>query len=156
NDYPGFLRHRIPEAFRPGPIVDLDPKILGEHQGMDSFTIGQRRGLGIAAPHPLYVLEIRAEKNEIVVGRSEDLYKKKFIASDIHLTSIEKVEGPLSLKAKIRYKHREAEAKLIPLDSEKMEVEFRKAQRAITPGQAVVFYDGQVVVGGGLIERVIG
>jgi len=140
------------------PIMTIQAfyhKILGEHQGIGSFTIGQRRGLGIAAPHPLYVLEIRAEKNEIVVGRSEDLYKKKFIASDIHLTSIEKVKGPLSLKAKIRYKHQEAEARLTPLDSGKVEVEFKKPQRAITPGQSVVFYDGEVVIGGGLIDKAI-
>jgi len=155
NDYPGFLRQRIPEAFKPGPIVGFDHKILGKHKGIAYFTIGQRRGLGIAASHPLYVLEIRAEKNEIVVGQNENLYKKKFIASKIHLTSLEKIDGPFSLKAKIRYKHREADSRVVPLGSGKMEVEFKKAQRAITPGQSVVFYEGQIVVGGGLIERVL-
>ncbi len=155
NDYPGFLRRRVPEAFKPGPIVDLNHRILGEHQGIAYFTIGQRRGMGIAAPHPLYVLEIRAEKNEIVVGRNENLYKKKLQASQLHFVSIEKLKTLLSVKAKIRYKHKEAEARLIPLNSGKAEVEFKKAQRAITPGQSVVFYDGEVVVGGGLIDKVL-
>jgi len=152
-DYPGFLRGRIPEAFRSGPIVDLKDRVLGQHKGIGHYTIGQRRGLGIAAPHPLYVLALQSDKNTVVVGTNKQLYKKTLRATQVNLISIAKVEKPLSIKAKIRYKHREAKALLVPLDSDQISVKFEKPQRAITPGQAVVFYEGDVVVGGGIIEK---
>lgn len=152
NDYAGFLQSRMSEAFRPGAIVNLENEVLGQHNGIAHFTIGQRKGMGIAAPYPLYVLEIKSDKNAVVVGPNDKLYKKKLLASQIHLISMEKIREPLSIKAKIRYKHQEAKALLIPLESGKASVEFEKPQRAITPGQSVVFYDGDVVIGGGIIE----
>lgn len=153
NNYVRFLRKRIPEAFRPGLIVDLNNRILGQHGGIAHFTIGQRRGMGIAAPYPLYVLDIQSKRNRIVVGRNERLYKKKLLASQIHFICMEKIRLPLSIKAKIRYKHREVKAQLIPLKSGRARVEFANAQRAITPGQSVVFYERDVVIGGGIIEK---
>ena len=151
NDYVDFLKKRKPEAFSSGPIVNIESQVLGHHSGIIHFTVGQRRGLGIAAPHPLYVLEINTPKNEIVVGPNDFLYKIDLLADQINWISGDKFVSPGPAKARIRYKHKEAKALLVPLDSEKIRVEFEKPQRAITPGQAVVFYDGNVVLGGGTI-----
>ncbi|MGB6338422.1 MAG: tRNA 2-thiouridine(34) synthase MnmA [Candidatus Aminicenantaceae bacterium] len=152
NDYVDFLKKRKPDAFRSGPIVNIEGQVLGYHSGIIHFTVGQRRGLGIAAPHPLYVLEINTSKNEIVVGPNDLLYKKDLLADQIFWISGDKIVSPVQAKARIRYKHKEAEALLVPLDSEKIRVEFEKPQRAITPGQAVVFYNGDVALGGGTIS----
>ncbi|UCC41605.1 MAG: tRNA 2-thiouridine(34) synthase MnmA [Candidatus Aminicenantes bacterium] len=154
NDYAGFLEKRIPEAFGPGPILDIGNRVIGKHKGIAHFTIGQRRGMGISAPHPLYVIAIRSDENAIVVGKDEHLYEKTLLASRINLISKEKLGESLKVKARIRYKHREGKATLTPVDTDQVLVEFEKPQRAITPGQAVVFYDKDVVVGGGLIERI--
>jgi tRNA-specific 2-thiouridylase len=151
NDYVGFLKKRIPEAFRSGPIVNSEGQVLGHHKGIIHFTVGQRRGLGIAAPHPLYVLAIDVSKNEIVVGPNDLLYRKKLIADEINWIVDDSSISSFSAKARIRYKHKESEALLVPLDSGRIRVEFEKPQRAVTPGQAVVFYEGDVVLGGGTI-----
>lgn len=153
NDYVRFLRQIIPSAFRPGPIVDLENRVLGKHKGIVHFTVGQRKGMGIAASQPLYVLSMLSDKNTIVVGPSDQLYEKTLLASQVNLISKAKIAKPLNVKAKIRYKHREAKALLTPLDTDQILVEFEKPQRAITPGQAVVFYDRNVVVGGGIIHK---
>jgi len=155
NDYVGFLRQRIPEAFRPGPIIDLENRVLGQHNGIACFTIGQRKGMGIAAAHPLYVLEILSAGNTVVVGTNNQLFQKRLLASRINLISAERLEERLLVKAKIRYKHQEAKARLVPLDSGQILVEFEKPQRAVTPGQSVVFYDRDIVVGGGIIEKAL-
>ncbi|MFC2170205.1 tRNA 2-thiouridine(34) synthase MnmA [Acidobacteriota bacterium] len=152
NNYAGFLKNKIPEAFLPGDIVDLKDQVLGQHQGILFYTIGQRQGLRIAAPHPLYVLEINAEKNTIVAGTNRQLYKKKLLVSQINMIAKERISLPLAVRTKIRYKHKEAKALLTPLDSKQVQVEFEEAQRAITPGQAAVFYKGNTVVGGGTID----
>ncbi|TET23958.1 MAG: tRNA 2-thiouridine(34) synthase MnmA [Candidatus Aminicenantes bacterium] len=152
NDYVRFLLDKIPEACRPGPIMNLENKVLAQHKGIIHFTIGQRRGLGIAAPHPLYVLSIRSDKNTIIVGTNDQLYGKTLLVTRLNLISIAKISRPMIVKAKIRYKHREAKALITPLDSDQALVEFEKPQRAITPGQSVVFYDGDVVLGGGIID----
>lgn len=152
NDYIRFLRQWIPEAFRPGPVVDTRGRVLERHKGVLHFTIGQRRGLGIAASHPLYVLEIRAEEDKIVVGTSDRLYKRGVVVSDVNLIMIERLISPLSVQAKIRYKHREAKAILTPLSKDQIRLDFKKPQRAVTPGQSAVFYNGDVVIGGGIIE----
>ena len=153
NDYAGFLQKRIPEAFRSGPIVDLKNRTLARHKGILRFTVGQRRGMGISAVHPLYVLSIQSDANTIVVGPEEKLYEKTLLASRLNLISLEKVTQPLKVKARIRYKHKEAKALVTPLDSDKAIVEFERSQRAITNGQSVVFYSGDVVVGGGIIDK---
>jgi tRNA-specific 2-thiouridylase len=153
NDYVRFLRQGIPSAFRPGPILDLKNRVLGQHEGIAHFTIGQRKGMGIAASHPLYVLSIQSDENTIVIGSSDQLYKKTLLASQVNLISKAKITKPLKVRAKIRYKHKEANAFITPLDTDQILVEFEKPQRAITPGQAVVFYDRNVVVGGGIIHK---
>jgi len=154
-DYAGFLQERIPEAFHPGPVVDLENRVLGQHKGIAYYTIGQRRGMGIAAPHPLYVLEIQSHRNTVVVGPNDKLFKRKLQASQVNFISLKKFEESLSIKAKIRYKHKEERALLTPLDSGRAVVEFEKPQRAITPGQSVVFYDGDTVIGGGVIDKAL-
>ncbi|MBN1224036.1 MAG: tRNA 2-thiouridine(34) synthase MnmA, partial [Candidatus Aminicenantes bacterium] len=151
NDYIRFLEERIPLAFRRGPILDVEGKVLGEHEGIVRFTVGQRRGLKISAAQPLYVIEIRPEKNEIVVGPNNFLYKNELLASDVHLVSQSDPEGALSVKAKIRYRHSEAGAAVTFLDSGRARVVFDRPQRAVTPGQAVVFFEGDTVLGGGTI-----
>jgi tRNA-specific 2-thiouridylase len=153
NDYVRFLREKIPEAFRSGPIVDLENRVLGRHKGIVHFTIGQRKGMGIAASRALYVLSIQSDKNTIVIGPSDQLYEKTLLASNVNLISKAKITKPLKVKAKIRYKHKEAKAFLSPQDAGQVLVEFEKPQRAITPGQSVVFYDGDSVVGGGIIDK---
>jgi len=152
NNYVLFLKERIPGAFQPGPIVDEEGQVLGEHKGVIHFTVGQRRGMGISAPHPLYVLDIDSKNNTVVVGPNERLYRRHLLASGINWISQEGSTGPIGIKARIRYKHREARAKLEIRNSREVRIEFDKPQRAITPGQAVVFYDSEIVVGGGTIE----
>lgn len=153
NDYVRFLRQRVPKAFRSGPIVDLENRVLGQHEGIAHFTIGQRKGMGISAPHPLYVVSIQSDKNKIVIGPSNQLYEKTLLASHVNSISQAKITKTLEVKARIRYKHKEAKAFLTPQDTDQILVEFEKPQRAITPGQSVVFYDGDVVVGGGIIDK---
>lgn len=154
-NYAQFLKDRIPEGSKPGPIVDLKHHILGQHRGIIHYTIGQRKGMGVASPYPLYVLSIDVGKNEIVVGPNEKLYKNKLLASQVHFVSGEKLVHPLVVKAKIRYRHLEAKAVVTPVGKGRVCVEFEKPQRAIAPGQSVVFYDCDRVVGGGIIDVVV-
>lgn len=151
-NYPMFLKNRKPEAFQPGPIIDISGCVLGEHRGIAHFTIGQRRGIGIAAPHPLYVLKIESKTNRIVVGPNEGLYEKKLTASRVSWVSGEQIPGSFAASVKIRYKHKETQALMTRLKNGKVLAEFELPQRAITPGQAVVFYEGDVVLGGGIID----
>jgi len=152
NDYVNFLKKNIPGSFKPGPILDRNKKQLGEHGGILRFTIGQRRGLGIAAPFPLYVLELDARCNAVIVGKDDELKGKSLTASQLNLISLSEISFPLAVKARIRYKHKEAEALVIPLGKKRVRVEFSDPQRAIAPGQSVVFYDGDIVIGGAIID----
>ncbi len=151
-NYPKFLKERIPQAFRPGPILDLQNRVIGKHEGIIHFTVGQRKGLGIAAPQPLYVISIDPGKNAIVVGNNEDLYRSCFRASSLNWIAMGNLAKSMAVQARIRYKHGEAKATIFPADSGRVRVEFEKPQRAVTPGQAVVFYDGDTVIGGGIID----
>jgi tRNA-specific 2-thiouridylase len=153
DEYAHFLEQKAPDYFQPGPIVDREGRVLGHHRGILRFTIGQRRGLGIAAPHPLYVLEICPEGHKIVVGENKHLYKKRLIVSRLNLIPRSDLSDPISITAKIRYKHKEARALLIPLEENRARLEFATPQRAVTPGQSAVFYEKDLVWGGGIIER---
>jgi tRNA-specific 2-thiouridylase len=155
NDYVNFIKTRRPEAFEPGPILTASGQQLGEHQGIANFTIGQRRGMGIAWKRPLYVIDIDSERNAVIVGEEKELLKKKLLATNINLITMEKLTLPVAVKARIRYKHEEARAIISPVDEGTVMVEFKTAQRAITPGQSVVFYQKDIVVGGGIIEQVL-
>ncbi|MFC2035730.1 tRNA 2-thiouridine(34) synthase MnmA [Chloroflexota bacterium] len=144
----------ITEAAQPGPILDNQENFLGEHKGIPFYTIGQRKGLGISAKEPLYVIDIDQEKNTIIVGTKKEVYRDELIASNLNWIAIEELKRPIRIKARIRHLHQEAEAIVTPLNEDKVYVKFRESQMAITPGQAVVFYHGEVVVGGGTIERI--
>ncbi len=141
------------EATPPGPIIDHGGNILGEHQGISSYTIGQRRGLGISAKEPLYVIGIDQENNAIIAGSKEELYQDELVASSVNWIAIDELRQPLEVKARIRCHHREAEAVVSPLSKDEVQVKFKQPQMAIAPGQTVVFYLEDVVVGGGTIER---
>jgi tRNA-specific 2-thiouridylase len=141
---------------RPGPMLDSQGNTLGEHRGIHFYTIGQRKGLGIRADKPLYVISIDPEKNAVVLGGKEDIYGDELIASCLNWIKIDALEQPIEVKAKIRYQHREADVLVTPLSGDRVHVKFAQPQMAITPGQAVVFYDNEAVVGGGTIEQARG
>jgi len=139
----------------PGPIMDESGKILGEHRGLPFYTVGQRRGLGIASGKPLYVLRIDTSRNAIIVGPRERVYKPGLIAAELNWIAVSKLDKPARVKAKLRLSHPEAEAVVEPLERGEVRVVFEKPQMAIAPGQAVVFYDGDTVVGGGIIKAAL-
>lgn len=151
DDYRAFLRQRLNKAyFKAGAIVDGCGKVLGHHRGIFDFTIGQREGLKICAPHPLYVLALDALRNRVIVGKKENVYKKGLVAIEpnIFLKGIlasAPAKKSVRLKAKIRYNHREADARVRLLTADKIAVDFDAPQAAITPGQFVVLYKGDVV-----------
>ncbi len=151
NKYREFLKQHIPEAIIPGAIVDAEGKVIGQHQGIPFYTIGQRRGLGISAPEPLYVNALVPESNTIVAGRKADVYGDSLVASELNWIAVKKLSQPLDIKVRIRYLHQEADAVITPLDEDNVQITFQTPQMAITPGQAVVFYDEDTVVGGGTI-----
>lgn len=140
---------------KPGLILDRQGNVLGQHRGIPFYTIGQRKGLGISFGEPLYVAAIDSERNAITVGTKEEVYETKLVASELNWIATEGLKQPIEVKARIRYLHKEAEAIVIPLDKDKVYVKFKEAQMAITPGQAIVFYNRDVVVGGGTIEQVV-
>ncbi|MFH1559828.1 MAG: tRNA 2-thiouridine(34) synthase MnmA [Chloroflexota bacterium] len=149
NDYRAFLAERF--DFTPGEIVDTAGAVLGHHHGIERFTVGQRRGLGIYGQEPLFVLSLDRESNRVVVGPSEGLLQSTLWASGVNYLSGVSPQRPVEVEAKIRYKSSPAQATLIPRDGW-AEIRFQEPQRAITPGQAVVFYQGDEVLGGGVIE----
>jgi len=152
-NYPKFVTEYTPGAEKPGPIYDEQGNVLGVHKGIIHYTIGQRKGLGISSPVPLYVVSIKEEEDAIIVGTKEDLGKTALLADGVNLISIRELIAPMPVAAKIRYKASESPAMISPEPEGRILVEFEHPQSAITPGQAVVFYDGEVVVGGGTIER---
>jgi len=149
-DYKAFLKGRVPSI--PGPIVNQAGELLGRHQGIESFTVGQRRGLGFASREPCYVLRLEPEANRVVVGPEEALYQTRMWTSRVNYTLGRPPAGPLEVGVKIRYKSEEGRAVLHPRPEGAL-VSFERPQRAITPGQAAVFYQGDVLLGGGTIER---
>lgn len=148
--YADFIEKRLDKPIEKGNFVDKQGNVLGEHQGIIRYTIGQRKGLGIALGKPAFVTDIRPESNEVVLGESEDLLKSHLVAENINLISVDNLFEKRELKAKIRYSKQEQPAIVYQKD-DKLYVDFLEPQRAITKGQAVVIYDGDVVVGGGTI-----
>jgi len=138
---------------RSGEIVSPDGAVLGKHRGIHQFTVGQRKGLGLAVGEPLYVIQTDAATSRVVVGKSEELMKRVLIAGKLNWISIDSVTTPMRVKAQIRNRHEAADATVSNLGDGNVEVRFDTPQRAITPGQAVVFYDNEVVVGGGWIRE---
>ncbi len=151
--FSGDISHLFGKKGKPGKILDKEGNVLGEHKGIQYYTIGQRRGLGIAKGLPLYVTRINKNNNSIVLGKKEDLFKDELFADKLNWISIENPGKKLEVKARIRYRHREAEAIVSPHKEDSVFVKFKEPQSAITPGQAVVFYRGDIVVGGGTIQE---
>jgi tRNA-specific 2-thiouridylase len=135
-----------------GEMVTTDGAVIGEHAGVHNFTVGQRKGLGVATGSPLYVIQINNDTRQVVVGRDEELYTRTLRARRVNLISVAAIDGPMRVGVKIRHKHAPAAAVIESAGPDEVVVTFDEAQRAVTPGQAAVFYDGDVVVGGGWIE----
>ena len=152
DNYRKFVADRVKP--RPGNLVSIGGEALGQHPGIQFFTIGQRRGLGLRGntERPLYVTRIDADSNEVVLGNEEDLFSSTLWASRVSYVSDAPPDAPLRATAKIRYRAKRRPATVIPIDSDTAEIRFDKPQRAVTPGQAVVFYDGDRILGGGYIE----
>jgi len=150
-DYGKFIRERVPEKVKNGFFVDAEGNILGKHKGVAYYTIGQRKGLGLAAKSPLYVVGIDAKKNQVILGNSEQVFSNTMIVDDVNFISLETISEPLQCTVKIRYGPKEATAVIYPLKDKRIRVVFENSQRAVTPGQAAVFYYGNIVLGGGTI-----
>ena len=155
NDYIRFLQRHITSGAASGVIKDMQGNVLGEHRGIINYTIGQRKRLGIAAAKPLYVVAIDSQSNTVVVGDREHIFNTEFMVSGMNWVAIPELPEPLPVRVKIRYLHPEAEAVVMPETNDIVRVKFAESQMAITPGQAAVFYDDDVVVGGGMIEEVV-
>lgn len=152
-EYASFIARHCDELPNEGNFIKKDGSIISKHKGIINYTIGQRKGLGISAPAPYYVLYKDAVSGDVTLGSNDDLFSNHLIAKDVNFISIESLCEPMQVKAKIRYNQKEeADALITSLPNGEVCVEFAKAQRAITPGQSVVFYDGDVVVGGGIIK----
>ncbi|MGH2356090.1 MAG: tRNA 2-thiouridine(34) synthase MnmA [Chloroflexota bacterium] len=154
NKYGRYVQERAPEAAQPGPILDSQGRYLGEHPGIFHFTVGQRKGLGVTSPEPLYVVAIEPERNAVIVGSDGDLHCRELIADGLNLVALPALEEPVRCRARLRYRMQEAPATVEPAPEQgedAVRVIFDAPQRAITPGQAVVFYDGDVVLGGATI-----
>ncbi len=149
-DYRAFFKGEVRQNIRPGLIIDQQGNILGRHQGIAFYTIGQRQGLGIAKGSPLYVTKIDARNNQITVGTKKDALRSEFFIKQPHFI-LGPIKKKVALKVRIRYNHKETLAKVIPIQ-DKFKVKFATAQFAITPGQSAVFYDKDTVLGGGIIE----
>lgn len=149
-DYQSLIRSQL--SVSPGPIVDLEGKVLGQHRGIPFYTVGQRRGLGISSTERVYVVGIIPQRNQIVVGRREALQVKGLVARELNWFVSEIPERAL---AKVRYKHPEKWCQIKPLQGDAIEVIFEEPIEMVTPGQSVVFYEGDLVLGGGIIEEVI-
>lgn len=152
NDYGRFLRDYRPESLHPGEIVDTKGRVLGRHPGVAFFTIGQRKGLGIAAGKPLYVVRLEPESNRVVVGEHEDCLAQECFVTDLNWLPWDKLPGALTVTVKVRYTAPAVPATIEPWAGG-VKVHFQTPQRAITPGQAAVFYDGDKVLGGGTIQN---
>lgn len=153
NNYGKFISENCSKQILPGDFVDVKGNVLGRHQGIIHYTIGQRKGLGITFGKPMFVVDINPDNNSIVLGDENLTYSDTLVANNLNFISIESLNEEMRVTAKTRYTAKEAEATIVPIENEKVKVIFDTPQRAITPGQSVVFYQGNVVVGGGVIQR---
>ena len=151
-DYAAFVERQVEAADRSGPIVDGAGRALGRHEGIHRYTVGQRKGLGVVSARPLYVLKVLSETRTIVVGDADELACDRFTVRDVNWLSVAEPPAPIEAGVKIRYRAADAAATVRPLPGSRAEVVCREPQRAVTPGQAAVFYQGDVCLGGGWIE----
>jgi len=153
NDYGNFLEQRRGESIKPGDFMDTEGNVLGKHKGIVHYTIGQRKGLGIALGKPMYVVDIIPEKNQVILGEEDKVFKHELIAINANFLPFDKLQHPMRVKAKIRYSAKESSAWAIPVEDDEFKLVFDEAQRAITPGQAVVLYQDDYLIGGGVILK---
>lgn len=153
NNYGRFLEEREPDKIHPGFFKDREGNILGRHKGIAHYTIGQRKGLGIALGKQVFVTDIIPEENTVVLGNSEDVFSDTLIAKELNFIPFDRLEESMEVTAKIRYSAKEASAIISPSGEGFVSVKFSQPQRAITPGQSVVFYKDDMVIGGGIIAR---
>jgi tRNA-specific 2-thiouridylase len=153
-DYAALVKRRSPNMFTPGQLVTADGKVVGSHEGHQHFTIGQRKGVGVAFGYPIYVVDIDPASNTVTLGEQGALFKSSLTARQINLLSL-RLQGATSMtcQAKIRYNHQPQPARVTHSGADELKVEFDNPQAAITPGQPVVLYDGDIVLGGGWIEK---
>jgi tRNA-specific 2-thiouridylase len=149
--YKEFLCNLVEFVRKPGAIVNTKGDILGTHQGLHAYTVGQRRGIGIPGPEPYYVVRLDNEQNRLIIGTASDLARSACVVMDINWIGTRPPDKPLSVRTRIRYRHQEAPSVITPLDGNRASVVFSKPQYAITPGQGAVFYEGEKVLGGGWI-----
>lgn len=154
DDYKAYLREHAPEVLKAGDIVNRAGEVLGTHPGVPLYTIGQRKGLGIAAEHPLYVIGLDAERSQVIAGANEELFAHGLIASGVNWQQGERRE-PFEASVKIRYGNRETKSTIEPMNGGRIRVSFEEPLRAVTPGQSVVMYDGDILLGGAFIERAL-
>jgi len=151
NDYVSFIKNNSKNKFKVGNIVNSEGAVLGKHNGIINYTVGQRKGLGISYKEPLYVIKIDKEKNEIVVGTEKELYTNEVIIEDVNYLVTDLVNREIEVEAKVRFRAKATKAILYPLENGKIKFIFSEPQRAVTPGQSLVFYIDDVVIGGGKI-----
>jgi len=156
-DVSGFLHRHAKKLTKPGPVVSIDGEILGQHNGLINYTIGQREGLGLGGPKAYYVVELKSKENTLVVGDEKDLYQKSLIATGLNWIDQSTDYSPQTtdIEATIRYGHPAEKCQIEFIDNNKVKVNFRKPQRAITAGQSIVFYSGDELLGGGVIEKIV-
>ncbi|ACO85000.1 tRNA 2-thiouridine(34) synthase MnmA [Clostridium botulinum] len=153
NDHGRYIKNRFPNKVREGNFVDKQGNILGTHKGIVYYTIGQRKGLGIAFGKPMYVVDINPFRNEVVLGDLEDLLNTELIAKDTNYIPFDTLKEPMEVEAKIRYSQTPSKAIITPIEDDRVRVNFHEKQRAITKGQSVVFYKDDLLIGGGIIEK---
>ena len=151
NDYASFIEKETGVTSVPGDFVDVDGNVIGKHKGVIHYTVGQRKGLGIALGKPAFVVAIRPEQNQVVIGEDRDVYTERLYANNLNFMSVDNITESVHVKAKIRYSHEWAYCTVRKIDSDTIECIFDQPVRAVTPGQAVVLYDGEYVLGGGTI-----
>ncbi len=151
NNYAGFIEDYTGKKLPTGNFVDVEGNVLGKHKGIIHYTIGQRKGLGISFGKPAFVVEIRPETNEVVIGSNDDVFASSLIADRVNAMSVPEFMDGMEFIAKIRYSHEGAKCRITKIGEDKIRCDFEEPQRAITPGQAIVFYDGDYVAGGATI-----
>lgn len=155
NDHGAYIKRQLPDRVKEGNFVDRFGNVLGHHKGIVYYTIGQRKGLGLSLGRPVFVTDIVPWRNEVVIGSEEDIFKTELIAKNLNFIPFDSLEASMQVEAKIRYSAKPSPAEVIPMGEGKVKVAFKYKQRAITKGQSVVFYKGDLLVGGGIIDEIL-
>ena len=156
NDYCSFIERNVKAGFESGNFIDIDGNVLGQHKGIPFYTVGQRKGLGLSLGKPMYVKDIVLDGNMIMLTDNSELFTTELLAEKVNSVKYEKIPEDRVLKIKTRYTAKEAEGRIKNLKNGNLEIKFLKPQRAVTPGQSVVLYEGDDLIGGGIIVKTAG